>query len=268
MSLEYNLREKLHCPRVTVALTNVAPAEQLRGLASRKSKPDEFKSVRNPLVDEEVANGWVIQKRNKSATRLCKPKTHDKRFEVASFYGARMGFCRCSSGIKGGAFLLLKANETKGPDQSNRRRGSTMTMLPLAIECKSSEKPRKFDDFLQNLREHVAMRRTFCHRRTEMNPQSSKSGPSIFVIWSSNIRPTENRRKSGKGSKRMLVGRGPRPRVLEQLVSQVGTAAQFQFLADVLEGRSVPGLEITVPAIRSRIAGGVAYSFFVSPEFS
>jgi DNA sulfur modification protein DndB len=53
----------------------------------------------------------------------------------------------------------------------------------------------------------------------------------------------------------------------EQLVSQVGIAARFQFLANILEGRAVPGLEITVPAIRSRIAGGIAYNFCVSPEY-
>jgi hypothetical protein len=44
---------------VGVALANIVAADQLRGLASRKAKPDEFKSVRNPLVEEEVANGWI-----------------------------------------------------------------------------------------------------------------------------------------------------------------------------------------------------------------
>jgi DNA sulfur modification protein DndB len=53
----------------------------------------------------------------------------------------------------------------------------------------------------------------------------------------------------------------------EQLVDQVGYAARFQFLADLLQGRSVPGLELTVPAIRSKMAGSVAYTFCVSPEY-
>lgn len=263
MSLEYNLREKLHCPRVTVALTNVAPAEQLRGLASRKSKPDEFKSVRNPLVDEEVANGWVIQKRNKSATRLCKPKTHDKRFEDRVWVLLyRMGF-QCLSD-KGGAFLLLKADEPKGPDNQI----DVVALdddVAFAIECKSSEKPRKFDDFSKDLAKHVAMRERFTHAIRNQFPSSNKR-PSIFVIWSSNIRPTENDESRAKVANVCLLDEADLE-YYEQLVSQVGTAARFQFLADVLEGRSVPGLEITVPAIRSRIAGGVAYSFCVSPEY-
>jgi DNA sulfur modification protein DndB len=50
-------------------------------------------------------------------------------------------------------------------------------------------------------------------------------------------------------------------------VSQVGVPARFQFLGALLGGRAVPGLEVTIPAIRSRIAGRVAYSFCVSPEY-
>jgi DNA sulfur modification protein DndB len=53
----------------------------------------------------------------------------------------------------------------------------------------------------------------------------------------------------------------------ELLVSQIGIDARFQFLADILEGRSVPGLEIGVPAIRSKMAGVTAYTFAVSPEY-
>jgi DNA sulfur modification protein DndB len=62
-------------------LDKVAPADQLRGLAGRKAKADEFKTIRNALVDEEVAKGWVVHKRNRTTTRLRKPKAHDKRFE-------------------------------------------------------------------------------------------------------------------------------------------------------------------------------------------
>jgi DNA sulfur modification protein DndB len=62
-------------------LVNVILTEQLRGLASRRAKAVDYKSVRNLLVDEEVANGWSVHKRNKSTTRLERPKSHDKQFE-------------------------------------------------------------------------------------------------------------------------------------------------------------------------------------------
>ena len=98
-----------------MALINIVAADQLRGLASRKAKFDEFKSVRNPLVEEELANGWTVHKPNRTTTRLRKPKTHDKQFEDRIWTLLyRMGFEYLSD--KGGAFLLVNADDPKGPD--------------------------------------------------------------------------------------------------------------------------------------------------------
>lgn len=53
-----------------MALSNVLPADQLRGLAARKAKSDEYKSVRNPLVEAALARGtgrkesrtkWIVE---------------------------------------------------------------------------------------------------------------------------------------------------------------------------------------------------------------
>jgi hypothetical protein len=60
-------------------LTNVSPVEQLKGIAGRRSKPDEYKSVRNPLVEEEVSHGWAVVKKGRSTTRLNKAKTREGR---------------------------------------------------------------------------------------------------------------------------------------------------------------------------------------------
>lgn len=246
-----------------MALNNVLAAEQLRGLASRKAKPDEFKSVRHPLVADELTNGWVEQKRNRSTTRLRKPKTHDKHFEDRVWVLLyRMGFEYLSD--KGGAFLLVDASDPQGPENQI----DVVALdddVAFAIECKSSEKPRKFDDFSKDLAKHVGLRERFTHAVRTQFPVANKR-PSIFAIWTSNIRPTENDEARAKASNVSLLDEKDLE-YYEQLVSQVGTAARFQFLADLLEGRSVPGLEITVPAIRSKIAGGIAYSFCVSPEY-
>jgi DNA sulfur modification protein DndB len=248
---------------ISLALINVAAADQLRGLASRKAKPDEFKSVRNPLVEEEATNGWTVHKPNKTTTRLRKPKTHDKQFEDRVWTLLyRMGFQFLSD--RGGAFLLLKTDDPKGPDNQI----DVVAIdddVAFAIECKSSERIRKFDDFSKDLAKHVEMRERFTHAVRANFPSDNKR-PSIFVIWGSNIRPSENDEARAEKSNVPLLDEKDLE-YYEQLVAQVGTASRFQFLADLLEGRSVPGLQITVPAIRSRIAGGIAYNFCVSPEY-
>ena len=244
-------------------LDNIVPADQLRGLASRKAKSDEFKSVRHALVEEEGAKGWIFTKRNKTTSRLRKPKAQDKRFEDRVWTLLyRMGFSYLSG--QGGAFLLLNSNEPKGPDNQIDV-VAIDDEVAFAIECKSSEKPRKFTDFSKDLAKHVGLRERFT-RAVRDQFSSPNKRPSIFAIWSSNISSSENDEKRADAEHVSLLDEGDLD-YYDQLVGQVGVAARFQFLADLLEGRAVPGLEVTVPAIRSKIAGRVAYSFCVSPEY-
>ena len=173
-----------------------------------------------------------------------------------------MGFGHLSD--KGGAFLLVNADDPKGPD--NQIDAVALDDdVAFAIECKSSEKPRKFDDFSKDLAKHAGLRERFTHAVRTQFPSPNKR-PSIFTIWTSNILVTDNDAARANAANVSLLDEKDLE-YYEQLVGQVGTAARFQFLADLLEGRSVPGLEITVPAIRSKIAGGTAYSFCVSPEY-
>ncbi|MGH9427763.1 MAG: DGQHR domain-containing protein, partial [Terriglobia bacterium] len=53
----------------------------------------------------------------------------------------------------------------------------------------------------------------------------------------------------------------------EALVLQVGLAARFQFLADLLPGKRIEGLELTVPAVRTKMGGYHCFTFSVSPEY-
>jgi len=244
-------------------LENIISADQLRGLATRKARDDEFKSVRHALVDEEVAKGWILTKRNRTTSRLRKPKAHDRRFEDRVWTLLyRMGFSYLSG--QGGAFLLLNADEPKGPDNQIDV-VAVDDEVAFAIECKSSEKPRKFADFSKDLAKHVGLRERFTRAVRDQFPSPNKR-PSIFAIWTSNISPSENDRMRADAERVSLLDVGDLD-YYEQLVGQVGVAARFQFLADLLEGRAVPGLEVTVPAIRSKIAGRVAYSFCVSPDY-
>ncbi len=247
-------------------LDNIVPADQLRGLASRKAKDDEFKSVRHALVDEEIGKGWIVHKRSKTTTRLRKAKGHDKRFEDRVWTLLyRMGFQHLSA--QGGAFLLVNPNEPKGPDNQIDI-VATDDEVAFAIECKSSESPRRFADFSKDLAKHVNLRERFTRAVREQFPSPNKR-PSIFAIWCRTIGPSENDKKRADAEHVSLLDEQDLE-YYEQLVNQVGTAARFQFLADLLCGRAVPGLELTVPAIRSKVGGGIAYSFFrfsgISPQ--
>jgi DGQHR domain-containing protein len=239
------------------------PADELRGLASRRAKEDEYKSVRHPLVEEEIANGWAVHRKNKASTRLRRPKSHDRRFEDRVWTLLyRMGFKLLSG--QGGAFLLMNPNEPKGPDNQIDV-VAIDDEVAFAIECKSSTSRRKFSDFSGDLAKHVALRDRYTRAVRDQFPGANKR-PSIFAFWVSEISPTDNDRVRADAQRVPLLDQKDLD-YYEHLVGQVGHAARFQFLADLLRGRAVPGLELTVPAIRSKMGGGVAYIFCVSPEY-
>jgi len=53
----------------------------------------------------------------------------------------------------------------------------------------------------------------------------------------------------------------------EKLTAHIGPAAKYQFFADMLPGKSVPGLAIRVPCVRTRIGAFNCYTFPISPEY-
>lgn len=170
-------------------LTNIAPSEQLRGLASRKAKPDEFKSVRHPLVDEEISKGWELSKKNKTTTRLRRPKSHDKALEDRVWTLLyRMGFKFLSE--QGGAFLPLHAEDPESPDNQIDV-VAIDDEVAFAIECKSSLKPKRFADFSGDLAKHISLRERFARSVREHFPSDAKR-PSIFAFWTNGVAVTEN----------------------------------------------------------------------------
>jgi DGQHR domain-containing protein len=244
-------------------LTNVHPAENLRGLARRKARPDEFKSVRHPLVEEEEKNGWVVAQRNKSSTRLRKPKTHNNLLEDRVWTLLyRMGFTHLSGDR--GANLLMNSEEQSGP----RNQLDVVAFdddVALAIECKSSAKATKPADFAKDLGKLVSLREGFTKALKTQFPSERKK-PVVFAFWTFNVVPTDNDRARAAEAKVQLFDAADLG-YYEALVSQIGPAARYQFLADVMPGREIPNLELTLPAIKTKIGPYTAYTFSISPDY-
>jgi len=244
-------------------LTNVHPAESLRGLARRKSRPDEYKSVRHALVDEEEKGGWAVAQRNKSTTRLRKPKTHNNLLEDrvwTLFY--RMGFTHLSGDR--GANLLMNAEEESGP----RNQLDVVAFdddVALALECKSSAKSGKPADFAKDLGKLVALREPLTRALKNQFP-SEKKRPVVIAFWHSQVTLSDNDKARAADAKVQLFD-ALDLEYYEALVSQIGTAARYQFLADVMPGREIPNLELTLPAIKTKIGPYTAYTFSISPEY-
>lgn len=53
----------------------------------------------------------------------------------------------------------------------------------------------------------------------------------------------------------------------EQLVSHLGPAAKYQFFADMLPNRRIHGLEISIPALRTKMGNNTCYLFSITPAY-
>jgi len=244
-------------------LENILNIEQLRGVASRKNKPQEYKTVRDELVPLELQNGWVVQKHHKSSTRLTRLKSHQVTFEDRVWMLMyRMGFMNMSG--QGGAWLSNNANDPHAPENKI----SFVAIddeVALAIECKSSQALHKIDDFTDDLAKYSTSRDHFNKSvRDQFSTESKRS--TLFVIWTNQIVLTEGDRVRAVDIGMPILTEKDLA-YYDTLVSQVGTAARYQLLADLLGGRPIPGLELTVPAIKTKMGKFTAYNFSVQPEY-
>lgn len=253
----------MDAPATKLLLRNVGQAKELGGIAKRKAKPNDYKSVRDALVAEEVAKGWVVEKNNKTSSRLRRPKPFDRVLEDRVWTLLyRMGFKHLSE--HGGAHVLLNEKDPESPENQV----DVVALdddVAIAIECKASASPKKLTSFTSDLAKHVHLRDRFTKAVASQFPSAHKR-PSIFAFWTENIILSDNDAKRADADKVVTFSETDLA-YYEQLVSEIGVAARFQFLADILPNRPIPGLEVKVPAIRSKMGSALAYTFSVSPEY-
>lgn len=219
--------------------------------------------MRNELVQSELQDGWVVQKQNKSTMRLTRQKNHQAAFEDRVWILMyKMGFNYMSG--QGGA--SISQNED-GVDQFDDRINLVAIddEVALAIECKSSPALHKITDFGSDLAKYKTARDHF-HKAVKDQFSTNSRRSILFVICMSQIVLVEDDRAKAIDAGVQILTETDLA-YYETLVSQIGTAARYQLLADLLAGRAIPGLELTIPAIKTKMGKFVAYNFSVRPEY-
>lgn len=244
-------------------MENILNIEQLRGVASRKNKPQEYKSVRNELVPIELQNGWVVQKHNKSSTRLTRQKNHQVAFEDRVWMLMyRMGFTYMSGHAR--ASIVGNTNYS-GQPENDASLVAIDDEVALAFKCESSQALHQVTEFNSSLANYRASRDHF-NKAVKDHFSTIPRRSTLFVICTHQVLLTETDRAQADDAGMPILTEHDLA-YYETLVSQIGTAARYQLLADLLAGRTVPGLELTVPAIKTKMGKFVAYTFSVLPEY-
>lgn len=244
-------------------LSNVEAAENFRGLARTKARDFITKTVNPLLVDEQLAQGWEIAKRGKQTVQLRRAKVHNVRLEDRVWVLLyRMGFTHLSG--QGGGSLSIAPRDPNSPKTQIDVVGIDEETA-LAIECKSAEKLSKRPQFAEELGKHSMVRAAFTAAVREQFATSTKRQVAL-AIFTSNINLNENDRKRAQ-EQNIVVFDDQDLTYYEALVAHLGSAARYQFLADMLPNKLVPGLQIRVPAVRVKMGGHNCYTFSISPEY-
>ncbi len=244
-------------------IRNVLAESEVVGLARVRRQPKEFVTVKPDEVDNYERKGWEVQRINKKTVRLFRKKRRAIWLEdrVWSLL-YKMGF-DCMSGA-GGAQLSIKAGSAEGPtDQLDVV--ALDREVALAIECKSALEPRRRNQLQREIEHLAATRRRFANAIDQQFPTDPKRIPvQVFFLW--DVLPHKrDMQAADNGSVRIFDINDLE--YFEALVAHLGPAAKYQFLAELLAGHEIRGLEIRIPALRAKMGKLEYYMFALSPAY-
>ncbi|NDU93161.1 MAG: DGQHR domain-containing protein [Ferrovum sp.] len=244
-------------------LENMKPRIELTGLARQQARAYTAKTIHVADLDDAVNDGWTVQKKNKKTARLTRPKqkavAHEDRVWTLLY---RLGFAHLSA--QGGAQLI------RNPDDSLTLETQIDCVavddeVAVAIECKTFQDAKKDSRFQEKLAKHAASKRPFALAVERNFPSDTKRlVASVLFTWDYIL--TEQDKKRADEQHVVLLDEEDL-QYYESLVSHLGPAARYQFLADIFPGRQIPGLEVRVPALRTKVGEYTCYTFSIQPEY-
>jgi DNA sulfur modification protein DndB len=244
-------------------LENVKPRDQLTGFARQQARPYMAKTIHVADIEKAQNDGWEVQKRNKRTVRVTRPKPKATNLEDRVWTLLhRLGFTYLSG--QGGAQLIINPKDEASP-KTQVDCVAVDDEAALAIECKTFQDAKKDSKFQEKLAKHAACKRPFAEAVKGQFPADAKRAvATVLFTWDYIL--TEQDGKRAEEQNVVLLDEADLS-YYETLVSHLGPAARYQFLADVFPGRQIPGLQVRVPALRTKVGEYTCYTFAIQPEY-
>ena len=244
-------------------LNKLQPRTMLVGLLRMRSRNYQQKTVPTHQLDEANSQGWAVHKKNKKSFQVRRDTPKSRLLEDRIWtLMYRMGFDFLSESE--GCQLVLDSKNEKSPEQQIDV-VAVDDVIGLAIECKTFESPKKDSGFSSKLTKLRSIRRKFSDSIRKQLPTNNKRHVStIMVVWDYIL--TDANRARAEQEQVVLLDESEIT-YYEELVAHLGPAAKYQFLADIFPGKQIPGLEVRVPALESKMGGHTCYTFTIHPEY-
>src|SRR5260370_23605756 len=248
-------------------LSNIEPISNLGSLFRLRGRTYVTKTVGLSSVDEMLSQGWSIAQENEKSFRLQKAKEGNVALtdRVWSLL-YRMGLLYLSG--EGKAILTADVRDPKSQTIDIDVVGIDME-VGLAIWCRSSQETCTKESFRQELDEFILSRERFARSVNQEFPLPfDRQSKRVYAlaVFTSGIVLSEIDKQRARDAKIILFGENELS-YYETLVSHLGPAAKYQFLADMLPNKNIPGLNMRVPAIKTRMGRFTCYTFSIPPEY-
>lgn len=226
----------------------------------KRRNPVTYKSAHPADQQQLIAEGWSVSRAGKKTVRMQRAKRHDAMLEDRAwclFY--RMGYPE----IGGAAFRIRyqRADGTTGEKRLDIFAKDNETVV--VGECKSRD-IRGRRSLQKDLHETDSLQKPFAdairrHYGREFKPKILWIYFTHNIIWSE---PDVER----ANSIHVRIVTENEFNYFDAFIKHLGPAGRYQFLAEFLEGQTVPGLSnIKVPATRGKLGKHTFYSFVTTP---
>lgn len=244
-------------------LENIERHENLRSLARQSGRSYEIKSTNPKNIGQEELDGWSVLKKSKSSVRMQREKTGYRlaRDRVWTLL-FRLCFDHLSTEI--GCTLLLDQRAAESPTRRVDVVGIDEEVV-IAIEFLQTSSDSVKCNLQEKILDLMSIRERLARSVANQFPRDQKR-QTILAVYVASLNITDDDREIARKSNIVLIDDADL-QYYENLASHLGAAAKYQFLADMLPGKTIAGLEIKVPAVKTKMGRSFCYTFPISPEY-
>lgn len=204
--------------------------------------PYEFITCALTDITHMEERGWELHRKNRASARMRKYKPHGTYLEDRVWTLLyRMGF-KSLSGPKG---VILPGSQSGNAGSNQIDIVALDDESAIAVECKSMGKLGRRSSFQEELGKFKLLQERFT-REVRKLPDTNHKRQIGLVMFLHNASLSEADLQRAREAK-VIIFDTRDLEYFEQLAAHLGTASRYQFLADAMANRQVPGLAITVP---------------------
>ena len=256
---------------------NLIRPEEISKVYHEKRKQYVYESIPKKRVDEYLAEGWEVDNvKYKTVTRMKKPKPIGDYFEDQIWcILSKMNFKEMNRDRN--FKIPISSHPEVHPKQIDVFAKDDDVVL--LVECKAASKPTKVS-LRKDINEINGIRANII---TSINSHYGKKLRVGWIFATKNIIWINSDVELAKSLDITIVEdeeldifdvenisditiiADEEFEYYQELVNHIGPAAKYQLFADIFKNRKIPGLEVTIPAIKGKIGNLSYYSFSIEP---